>query len=89
MSTATRLTTADELFRKQNDGFRYELIEGELRKMTPTGSEHGFLSVEVAYRLAEHVKRKKLGLVFGAETGFQIGRNPDTVLAPDVLIHSK
>jgi Uma2 family endonuclease len=52
--------------------------------MTPAGSEHGFLSVEVTYRLAEHVRKKNLGCVFGAETGFRIGKNPDTVLAPDV-----
>ena len=66
------------------DGFRYELIEGELRKMTPAGSEHGFLSNELAWRLTEHVRRHDLGQVFGAETGFRIGRKPDTVLAPDV-----
>jgi len=66
------------------DSFRYELVEGELRKMTPAGSEHGFLSNELAWRLTEHVRRHDLGQVFGAETGFRIGRKPDTVLAPDV-----
>ncbi len=84
MSTATRITTADELLHMPDDGYRYELIEGELRKMPPSGSEHGCLAVEIAIPLAEHVKRHKLGRVFGAETGFLIGRNPDTVLAPDV-----
>jgi Uma2 family endonuclease len=84
MSTATRLTSANELLHMPDNGYRYQLVEGELLKMTPAGSEHGFLSNEVAWRLTEHVKRNDLGEVFGAETGFLIGRNPDTVLAPDV-----
>lgn len=83
MSTATRITTADELLHMPDDGYRYELVEGELRKMTPAGSEHGLLANEIGWLLTEHVKRCELGQVFGAETGFRIGRNPDTVLAPD------
>lgn len=83
MSIATRLTTADELLRMPDDGYRYELLDGELRKMAPAGSEHGFLSNEIGWLLTDHVRRHKLGQVFGAETGFRIGRDPDTVLAPD------
>jgi Uma2 family endonuclease len=59
------------------------LVEGELRKMTPAGSEHGHLSNEISWRLTEYARRNDLGQVFGAETGFRIGRRPDTVLAPD------
>lgn len=83
MSTATRITTADELLHMPDDGYRYDLIEGELRKMSPPGSAHEFVAMEVAMRLAEHVRQHQLGQVFAAETGFRIGRNPDTVLAPD------
>ena len=83
MSTATRITTAHELLYMPDDGFRYELVEGELRKMTPSGAEHGVLSSEIDSLLREHVRRNDLGQVFGAETGFLIGQDPDTVLAPD------
>jgi Uma2 family endonuclease len=83
MSTATHITTADDLLRMPDDGFRYELIEGELRKMSPTGGEHGVLSIEIGYLLSDYVRRHDLGQVFGAETGFRVRRNPDTVLAPD------
>lgn len=83
MSIVTRVTTADELLYMPDDGFRYELLDGELRKMTSAGSEHGFLSNEMSWRLTEYVRRHNLGQVFGAETGFRIGRTPDTVLAPD------
>ena len=31
-----------------------------------------------------HVREQKLGEAFGAETGFVLARNPDTVRAPDV-----
>ena len=41
MSTTLQQVTADELFVMPKDGFRYELVKGELRKMSPAGSEHG------------------------------------------------
>ena len=84
MSTATRITTADELLRMPDDGYRYELIEGELRKMSPAGTEHGYVISEIHGYLWMHVRKHRLGVVTGAETGFLIQQNPDTVLAPDV-----
>jgi len=38
MSTAQKLTTAEELLRLPDDGHRYDLVEGELRMMSPAGS---------------------------------------------------
>lgn len=67
-----------------DDGWRYELVEGELRRMTPAGYEHGFVISELQGRLWNYVRKHKLGHVAGAETGFMVGRGPDTVLAPDV-----
>lgn len=67
-----------------DDGFRYELVRGELRRMTPAGSEHGRIAVRITWRLAQHVEEKRLGAVYAAETGFILARNPDTVRAPDV-----
>jgi len=52
--------------------------------MSPSGSEHGSVVINIATPLATFVKRHRLGCVFGAETGFQIARDPDTVRAPDV-----
>ena len=83
MSTTARKTTADDLFALSDDGFRYELVAGEIRRMTPGGSEHGVISMELGLRLAQHVRTRRLGVVFCAETGFLISRDPDTVLAPD------
>ncbi len=84
MSTVTRLVTADQLFQMPNDGFRYELVKGELKKMTPAGFHHGELVVNLTVPLAVYTKTNGLGVVLGAETGFKIESNPDTVLAPDI-----
>ena len=84
MSVAIKSVTADELLYMPQDGFCYELINGELIKMAPPGSEHGVVTVNVAVLLRRHAKARRLGVVFGGDTGFQLTSNPDTVLAPDV-----
>lgn len=83
MSTAT-LVTADQLLRMPEDGYRYELVAGELRKMPPAGCEHGAVGSDLQSLLGPYVKQRRLGQVFLAETGFLLARDPDTVLAPDV-----
>ena len=77
-----RLLTADDLA-KQPDNSRYELVKGVLRKMPPAGFEHGICAAEIGSKLNVYVKTHKLGYVCGAETGFRIAQNPDTVRAPD------
>ena len=49
MTTPTkhRITTAEELFGMPDDGYRYELVRGELRKMAPTGGEHADISADI------------------------------------------
>lgn len=79
----TRLITAEDLYDMEDHGGRHELIEGELRKMAPTGEEHGEISALIAGFLIWHVRQHRLGTVYAAETGFVIARDPDVVLAPD------
>jgi len=67
-----------------DDGFRYELVEGNLREMAPAGHQHGRIAINVSTPLAQHVKANNLGVVYAAETGFKLASNPDTVRAPDV-----
>jgi Uma2 family endonuclease len=84
MST-TSLFTADELLAMPTGmGKRYELVAGELRVMSPSGWRHGKIVSRLNSRLASYVEQRDLGMVFGAETGFRLGSNPDTVRAPDV-----
>ena len=89
MSTTTQLITADDLLTMPDDGSRYELVEGELRKMPPAGNIHGNRAMRLGWRLAQYVETNGLGVVFAAETGFKLRSNPDTVRAPDVSFISK
>jgi Uma2 family endonuclease len=89
MSTTT-LVTADELLAMpMGMGKRFELVAGELRVMSPAGWRHGKLVIRLGAKLASHVEQHDLGIVFGAETGFRLASNPDTVLAPDVSFVAK
>ena len=81
--TTTQTITADELLQRPDDGFRYELVKGELVKTAPAGREHGKLAMRIGWRLAQHVEANNLGEVLAAETGFKLASDPDTVRAPD------
>jgi Uma2 family endonuclease len=83
-ATLTKPVTADELLAMPDDGYRYELIEGELRRRSPAGDEPGRVGMELAIPLGSHIKKHKLGKLYLAETGFLITTNPDTVRAPDI-----
>lgn len=83
MTVSAPLMTAGELARLPEDGYRYELVKGELRKMPPAGEEHGGVAMRIGWRLAKHVEENGLGKVYAAETGFLLATNPDTVRAPD------
>ena len=89
VTTQVQLTTADELLRHPSDGYRYELIEGELKKMAPAGNEHGMLALRLAAKLWNFVDANELGVAYAAETGFKISANPDTVRAPDAAFVSQ
>jgi len=52
--------------------------------MTPSGYQHGVIVANVMTFLGPFVRNHQLGVLCGAETGFRIGRAPDTVRAPDV-----
>lgn len=81
--SATQSFTADELLKMPRDGYRYQLIEGALKKMSPAGSEHAVIAATIASLLWQHVRANKLGMVLAAETGYKIASDPDTVVAPD------
>ncbi|QDV33118.1 Uma2 family endonuclease [Tautonia plasticadhaerens] len=74
---------AEELLRSVEEG-RFELVDGELKEKTPMGAEANLLALDLLFRLTDHARRDRLGLVLGIETGFQIfPHEPRRVRYPD------
>jgi Uma2 family endonuclease len=89
MSTSlSAVVTAEQLENMSQPGIRFELVKGELRRMTPAGFEHGAIALAVGSLLRQHVLSNGLGKTCAAETGFLVSRDPDTVRAPDAAFVS-
>ena len=56
--------------------------------MSPAGGNHGEIALEIGGLLRDHVKPRKIGKTYAAETGIYIQRNPDTIRAPDAMFIS-
>jgi Uma2 family endonuclease len=81
VSTTQKTWTDEELLALPDDG-RYELVDGELVRMSPAGGRHGDIVAELLARVRVFVKERKLGHVFDGQTGFRL---PDGNLrSPDV-----
>jgi len=80
---------AEELWNLPDDGQRRELVEGRLRVMAPAGAEHGRVASTANRLLSVHVHTTGAGVTFGAETGFILDSDPDTVRAPDAAFVSQ
>ena len=83
MVAKTAAVTAAELLAMPDDGYRYELVRGELRKMAPAGAYHSKTAIKIGAALLVYAAANNLGEVFGADGGFRIGSDPDHVLSPD------
>ena len=88
MTTATKPITAEELLEMDSDQ-PCELVEGQLHMMTPAGHQHSQIGIWIGAMIVNHIKGGDLGAVSGADGGFRIARDPDTVLAPDVAFVAK
>lgn len=82
MTTSTAVT-AEQFLLLPDDLCRRDLMQGEVQTMAAAGTQHGMLAMRLGSAIGNYVDERGLGLVFAAETGFTLARNPDTVLAPD------
>jgi len=80
----SRPLTAENLYDLPLDDVRAELVRGDLVCEPPAGFEHGVRTAGIGYHLQRFVEDHPIGVVCGAETGFVLFRDPDTVRAPDV-----
>ena len=83
-TTPTKLITADEFFRKPDDGKLYELVEGRLEEVSAASPRSSAVAAMVLTLLNVFVRQNRLGVVGGADWGTKLFSNPDTVRAPDV-----
>ena len=81
--TSTKLWTVEELERTALDG-RYELIDGALVEMPPSGDRASTTAVRLVIRLGNHVEARNLGRVYGADGGFVLFPDRQLVRVPDV-----
>ena len=65
-----------------DDGYSYDLVDGDLVRMTPAGAEHGAVTACISQVLREYVEEHGGGVCCGADTGFILRRTPDLVRAP-------
>ncbi len=80
MATATRLLTAEDLYRLPAD-VRCELVDGVLIELSPPGNVHARVAMKAGLVFAR-AEAMGLGFVLG-EGGYIVRRAPDTVRAPD------
>lgn len=80
------LCTAHDLAALPDDGWRYELVQGRLVRMPPTGFEHSSIARVLFRSLDAWVETHGLGEVTMPETGFFLSAidRPETILAPDL-----
>ena len=74
--------TDDDLLALPDDEWQYELVEGRLVRMPPSGRRATRMGRRLAARLGDFVDLHGLGEVSGADGGYRLA--PGTDLAPDV-----
>lgn len=80
--------SVEEFYEKTLEGFRGELVRGDLRETMPTSILHGIIAGRIAILLGMYILQNKLGEVLTAETGFRIFVGEKTVRVPDVAFLS-
>ncbi len=84
MAVQEKLYTADDLWELSRGDAekRYELWDGRLVEVSPSGDMHTILIVWISYLLMDYALKNDLGDVTGEIGGYKLSET--TVLAPDV-----
>ena len=80
----TKLWTVEELEREGPPDGRWELIDGELVEMTPSGGDASYVGGWILTLLSNLVVPRRLGRVYPADAGFVLFPGRKIVRAPDV-----
>ena len=86
----TQHLSGDDLMQvcAENPDKRFELIEGQLIEMPPTGIEHGHIGGNAYFLLKHYNKTHQRGWILQGETGFFTREDKSTVRAADVVFIS-
>ena len=79
----TRKMTIDEFEQLPDDGYRYELVDGELEQMPPTGEVHGDVDRHLIWLLESFIRPRGIEKLF-VETSFVLSSDRHTVRQPDL-----
>jgi len=80
--------TIEEFMRLPDDGYAYDLVDGRLERMSPTGGEHGRIASLLNVYLGSYVLEHDLGDTFAAETAFVLDAETRDVRGADVAFVS-
>src|SRR5688500_7028700 len=83
MSATTKLYTAEDLRRKPTDE-PWELWEGELRKSPGAGGVASEIAGVIFALILPFVRSGRFGMLTTADGTYVLGRDPETVVVPDV-----
>ncbi len=81
-----QLLTSEDIKNLPSEGW-YEVVNGEVVELAPTGFEHGEYELGIGSCLRKLLKGK--GYVVGGEVGIVLRKNPLTVRAADIVYISK
>jgi Uma2 family endonuclease len=79
----TKPYSAEDLLALGSDA-RFELIEGELREMSPSAFDSSEIGAHILVALHAFVYGQGLGRLSTENGGYILSRDPDTVVAPDI-----
>ncbi|MGH9176804.1 MAG: Uma2 family endonuclease [Vicinamibacterales bacterium] len=84
----TKLMTIEAFEQLADDGYRYELVDGELARMPPTGEGHGDVDRQFIWLLEGFIRPRGVEKLF-VETAFVLSPDRQTVRQPDIaFVHA-
>jgi Uma2 family endonuclease len=84
MSVSAKRWTLDEIVKEWGYDVPYEVVDGELREVSPSGGDASRVALRISSPLWVFNEEHDLGEVFGADGGFVLSRDPLILVAPGV-----
>src|SRR5690606_16613960 len=78
--------TVDDLYRVPENG-KAELVDGKLKRMSPTGDKPGRAGLRILLRLYEYERQTKLGRVYPDNVGFLVDLPDRKSFSPDAAYY--